>query len=214
VYSSFQEASIALNLFSDETEAEYCFTEAVETLQTPYQLRLLFVHLLTNDCISLPLMIWDKFKTTFSQDFYHSNGRNWSPVFSSTLLQISANLREHGKSPENYGLPQPDLSGNEVSADLQRWSFQIPQLLSAVQYALTIFTAEQRLIFDSVCNAIENNHPLYLFIDGKAGRRKTFLVNTLCSQVRSHGGIVLATATSGLPPNCILAEGQRTQRSR
>ena len=38
LHSTFQEACIALNLFSDETEAEYCFTEAIESLHTPYQL--------------------------------------------------------------------------------------------------------------------------------------------------------------------------------
>jgi len=35
-YQTFQEACIALGLFSDETEVEYCFAEAIESLQTPY----------------------------------------------------------------------------------------------------------------------------------------------------------------------------------
>jgi hypothetical protein len=38
IYATFQDACIALNLFSDETEAEYCFAEAVETMQTPFQM--------------------------------------------------------------------------------------------------------------------------------------------------------------------------------
>jgi len=209
--SSFQEACIALNLFSDETEAEYCLTEAVESLRTPYQIRLLFLHLLTNDCVASPLTIWDKFRSALSEDFFHSNGRNWSSAFSTALLQISTNLREHGKSPEDYGLPQPDIFGNEVTAELQRWSSQIPQFLSAVQHALTIFTTEQRAIFDSVCNAIDSNYPLCLFVDGKAGRGKMFLVNALCSQIRGHGGIVLATATSGFAAQ--LYPGGRTTHS-
>jgi hypothetical protein len=183
-------------LFSSEIEAKYCLTEAVESLRTPYQMCLLFTHLLTNDCVSLPLTVWDKFRNTLSEDFYCSNGVNWLPTFIRSLLQISVNLQEYGKTPEDYGLPQPDLPGNEVIAEIQRWSSHISQHLSAVQHALNIFTPEQRVIFDSVCNAIKSNQPLHLFICGKAGRGKTFLVNALCSQVRGHRGIVLATAMS------------------
>jgi hypothetical protein len=172
---------------------------------------LLFIHLLTNDCVSSPLTVWDKFRNAFSEDFYYSNGGDWLLVFTSSLLQISANLREHGKTPEDYGLPQPDLPGNEVMAEIQRWSSHIPQHLSAVQHALSVFTAEQQVIFDSICNAIELGQSLRLFIDGKAGRGKTFLVNALCSQVRGHGGIVLAMATSGFAAQ--LYPGGRTTHS-
>jgi hypothetical protein len=211
VYPSFQEASIALNLFSDETEAEYCLNEAIGSLRTPYQMRLLFVHLLTNDCITSPLTIWEKFKNALSEDFYFSNDQRWSSAFTDSLLQISANLREHGKTPGDYGLPQPESCGNEVTAEIQRWSSQIPQLLSTAQYALTIFTPEQRHIFELVHTAIESNNPLCLFVDGKAGRGKTFLVNALCSQVRGHGRIALATATSGFAAQ--LYPGGRTTHS-
>ena len=211
IHSSFQEASIALNLFSDETEAEYCLTEAVESLRTPFQLRLLFVHLLTNDCITSPLTIWEKFRDALSEDFYHLNSRDWLPVFSSALLQISTNLREYGKTPNDYGLPQLKPPGNEVVTEIQRWSSQVPQLLSEVRHALTIFTPEQRDIFELVCNAIESRYPLLLFVDGKAGRGKTFLVNALCSQVRGHTEIVLATATSGFAAQ--LYPGGRTTHS-
>jgi PIF1-like helicase len=211
IYHSFHEAAIALNLFTDETEAEYCLTEAVESLRTPYQMRLLFIHMLTNDCVTSPLTIWEKFRNSLSEDFYFSNGRDWWQAFSEALLQISANLQEHGKTPEDYGLPQPERFGNEIIAESQRWSPQIPQLLSAAQYALSVFTPEQRQIFDLVWNAIELDQPLRLFVDGRAGRGKTFLVNSLCSQVRGHGGIVLATASSGFAAQ--LYPGGRTTHS-
>ncbi|KAJ6611585.1 hypothetical protein B0H10DRAFT_1809232, partial [Mycena sp. CBHHK59/15] len=34
------------------------------------------------------------------------------------------------------------------------------------------------------------------FVDGKAGRRKTTLVNVLCDMLRSMGRIVILTATA------------------
>ena len=211
LYTSFQAACVALNLFSDETEAEYCFTEAVEALYTPHQMRLLLIHMLTNECITTPAAIWAKFQQALSEDFHVSNGGNWDLAFSSALLEIAGCLREYGKEPQDYGLPQPDYVGNEVIAEIQRWSSQIPQLLSAAEQALMLFNVEQLRIFEIVWNAVQQDQPLCIFIDGKAGRGKTYLVNSLCSQIRGHGKIVLATATSAFAAQ--LYPGGRTTHS-
>ena len=211
LYPSFQDACIALNLFSNETEAEYCFTEAIESLHTPHQIRLLLIHMLTNECITAPAAIWEKFQQPLSKDFHISNGGNWSLAFSSALLEIAQHLREYGREPQEYGLPQPNYIGNEAAAEIQRWSSNIPWLLSAAEQALVLFNPEQRMIFDTVWNAVQQNLPLCLFIDGKAGRGKTFLVNSCCSQVRGYGKIVLATATSAFAAQ--LYPGGRTTHS-
>jgi hypothetical protein len=211
LYSTFQEACIALNLFSDETEAEYCFTEAIESLHTPYQLRLLLIHMLSNNCITAPATIWDKFKQSLSEDFHVCNGRNWNLAFSSALVEIAGHLREYGREPKDYGLPQPSYIGNEVAAEIQRWSPDIPQLLSAAEQALVLFNPEQKRIFDIIWNAVLQSLPLCIFIDGKAGRGKTYLVNALCSQARGHEKIVLATATSAFAAQ--LYPGGRTTHS-
>ena len=211
LYPSFQGACLALNLFSDETEAEYCFAEAVESLRTPHQMRLLLIHMLTNECVTTPAAIWAKFQQPLSEDFHVSNGGNWNLAFSSALLEIAGRLREYGKEPQDYGLPQPDYTGNEVIAEVQRWLSHVPQLLSAAVQALTLFNTEQLDIFEIVWNAVQWNQPLCIFIDGKAGRGKTYLVNALCSQVRGHEKIVLATATSAFAAQ--LYPGGRTTHS-
>ena len=50
-----------------------------------------------------------------------------------------------------------------------------------------------------------------MFVDGKAGRGKTFLVNTLCAWVRAEGRIALPTATSAFAAQ--LYPGGRTTHS-
>ena len=80
---------------------------------------LLFVHMLTNECISTPAAIWEKFKQAFFEDFYLSNGHNWNLTFSTALLKIVGNLYEHGKTPDCYGLPQLEYTGTEVFVKLQ-----------------------------------------------------------------------------------------------
>jgi len=69
VHPSFQAACIALGLFADKDEAQVCMQEAIDTLRTPQQLRILFVHLLTNSCISTPLEFWNEFQYKISEDF-------------------------------------------------------------------------------------------------------------------------------------------------
>ncbi|KAI0779786.1 PIF1-like helicase-domain-containing protein, partial [Fomes fomentarius] len=56
--------------------------------------------------------------------------------------------------------------------------------------------AEQYGIYTEIMDAVTNRKPLCAFVDGKAGRGKTFLVNTICNKLRSEGHIVLPTATS------------------
>ena len=211
VYSTFQEVCISLNIFPDKTEAEYCFIEAIEGLRTPMQIRYLYIHMLTNDCIPFPADIWQRFRNALSEDFYFSNGQNWDLAYSTALLEIAGNLREYGKDPQGYCLPHPENIGDEVVAEIQRWSSQIPSLLSMAEHALALFNTEQSLIFQTIWSAILFKQPLCAFVDGKAGRGKTFLVNALCSQVRGHGGIVLATASSAFAAQ--LYPGGRTTHS-
>jgi hypothetical protein len=68
-YPTFQAAATEMGLFADEDEGEYSMNEAVETLQTPHQMRLLFVHLLMNDCVDTPAAMWNTFRRELSLDF-------------------------------------------------------------------------------------------------------------------------------------------------
>ena len=70
---------------------------------------------------------------------------------------------------------------------------------------------EQRSIYNIILDAVHFGQPHVAFIDGPAGRGKTFLVNALCAQLRAEGRIVLPTATSGYAAQ--LYPGGRTTHS-
>jgi len=72
-------------------------------------------------------------------------------------------------------------------------------------------TPEQSAIFDAIINAVTNNVSLLTFVDGKAGRGKTFLINAVCNKVRAMGRIVLPTATAAFAAH--LYPGGRTTHS-
>jgi len=72
-------------------------------------------------------------------------------------------------------------------------------------------TPEQASIFDCIVNAVSSNASLLAFVDGKAGRGKTYLVNTICNKVHSLGQIVLPTTTATFAAH--LYPGGRTTHS-
>ena len=211
VHPSFQAACIALGLFTDRNEAQVCMQEAVETFRTPQQLRILFVHLLTNSCISTPLQFWTDFRYEIAKDFISDSRGDIERGCNDALKTLGSLLQSHGKYLSDYGLPQPITHDNEVERELRRWSSQTTALQLQVHAGLSAFTPEQRDIFLQVQYAILNNEPLLMFVDGKAGRGKTFLVNTLCAWVRSTGRIALPTATSAFAAQLYL--GGKTTHS-
>jgi hypothetical protein len=210
-YPTFQEAAIALGIFAHESEAEYSFLEAIHNLRTPRELRFLFIHLLTNDCIHTPINIWNKFHINLSQDFILGNQNNVGLGINLALNELGTNLEEYGKTLSDYSLPQPTTITHELIHEINRWSSQSQPLLQRSISAAALFNAEQTSISNRIIQAMANNEPLMMFIDGKAGRGKTFLVNTLCDWVRGQGHVVLPTATSAFAAQ--LYAGGRTTHS-
>jgi hypothetical protein len=68
-FPTYQEATTELGLFANENESEYGLMEAIQSLKTPRQLQLLFVHLLVNDCVPTPLAHWKIFQENFALDY-------------------------------------------------------------------------------------------------------------------------------------------------
>jgi len=170
--------------------------EAVDTFRTPYQLRILFIHLLTNSCVNTPLQLWAEFRHKISEDFILDAMGDVEQGCSKALMQLGTFLQSHGKRLDNYGLLHPIPNSNEVQRELRRWASQAALFQQQVHAGWSTFNPEQRDIFLQVQFAILNNEPLLMFVDGKAGRGKTFLVNVLCAWVRASGRIALPTATS------------------
>ncbi|KAJ7791542.1 hypothetical protein B0H14DRAFT_3500302 [Mycena olivaceomarginata] len=92
-YSTFQDVVIQPGLFADTNEATYAMLEAVQTLRTPRQLRLLFVHLLVNDCVDSPITMWDTFQNELSYDFL-LRANNIIPMGLNSALEELSQLPE------------------------------------------------------------------------------------------------------------------------
>jgi hypothetical protein len=211
VCTSFQEAASRLGLFADDNEATYAMSEAVHTLRTPRQLRMLFVHLLVNDCVPLPLDVWSMFQAQLIQDFeIHRNG-SVDLAVNDALIAIGSSLEEHGRTLDDFGLPQPTIFSSEVEHELERWGAMSRDLNERASRNERRLNPEQRVIYEDIVNTILNEEQGLWFIDGKAGRGKTFLIRCLCDRLRSLKHIVLATATTAFA--ALQYDGGRTTHS-
>jgi hypothetical protein len=195
-YPTFQEAATELGLFANEQEAEYALVEAIQSLKTPRQLRLLFVHLLVNDCVPTPLALWETFQESFALDYTLRNNNALDTGLNHTLQEIGQCLEEYGKTLSDYSLPEPMSYGREVEHELAKWASDRDGLSLRADLAAGTFEPEQRHIYDLIVDAIIENQPLWIFIDGQAGTGKTYLIQTICDKIRSLGHIVIPTATS------------------
>ncbi|KAI0930671.1 hypothetical protein AcW1_010284 [Taiwanofungus camphoratus] len=189
-----QDPSNSFGLSLEDLKAEHALREAVQMLKTPHQLRLFFVHLLVNDFVNSPISTWRAFRDAFAQD-YILESDNINIGINQALEEIGRCLEEHGKSLGVYGLPEPSFHSREVEHELSQWD-DLEMLAARAATAASKFNSEQYQIYAEIIDAVLNERPLCAFVDGKAGRGKTFLVNAICYKLRSLGRIVLPTATS------------------
>ena len=182
-------------LLSDGHKAEHALTEAIQSLKSSDQLRSFFVHLLVNDHVASPITMWNTFQDALAHDFILRHD-NVNLGVNETLQELNRALEEHGRSLTHYGLPQPAFHSREVEMELEKWEGQLDMLAARSATAVSKLNKEQYGIYKEIMDAVMHKRSLCAFVDGKAGRGKTFLVNTICNKLRSEGHIVLPTATS------------------
>ena len=69
----------------------------------------------------------------------------------------------------------------------------------------------QKFAFDSVIDSVYNNKVQLFFLNGLAGRGKTFCHTSICHKSRGDGKIVLCVPSSGIA--ALLLQGEQTAHS-
>ena len=102
----------------------------------------------------------------------------------------------------------------------QKWGHRTPNsLLQAEQYDIdkiatlvdkqrVIFNPEQATAFDAILESITNNQSYLFFIDTTGGCGKTFLCNTIATEIRRREQVVLCIASSRIA--VLLLNSERT----
>ena len=202
LHPSFRQAASALGLLEDDEEWENCMTETAFTA-SPNQMRQLFATLLLFCNTSSPSTLWDTFKHQLAEDFYHQRYGAERPANDESctdmaLTEIARLLAQHKKSLKDFELPEPTM--DELPAANECYNRTEQHEMSVNRQAQ--MNADQRSAFSSIMNAINSSNPSSIdnvfFIDGPGGTGKTFLYNTLLSEVRGLGLTAIPVASSGI----------------
>merc|ERR1711942_121872 len=79
--------------------------------------------------------------------------------------------------------------------------FNVSELANEADQSYSMYTDEQRAVYDTVINAMTERAPLRLYINAKGGCGKTFILNGILKKLRSleaGGCVTLAMASTGI----------------
>ena len=129
--------------------------------------------------MTTPLAHWE----TFALDYTLQNNNALDIGLDHVLQEIVQCLEEYGKTLSGYGLLELMSYGCEVEHELAKWALDHDGLSLQADAAADTFNPEQRLIYDEIIAAVIEGQPLQIFINGKAGTGKTYLVQTICNKI-------------------------------
>ncbi|KAL0830677.1 hypothetical protein ABMA28_002814 [Loxostege sticticalis] len=206
-HPTFHAACKARHLLDDDNNWDETLAEAVVS-DSPSRLRHLFAVMLVFCGLSNPLELWEKYQRHFSEDFLHAV-RNNEPLNSSVhdyderAVNNCLNALQHvvitigGNSLSQYGLPTPPQSPriNREYAEETNYS---ETAMAFINDNLHKLTYEQKVIYEKIIRSVEMQLGEIFFLDAPGGTGKTFLTSNLLAEVRRHGKIALAVASSGI----------------
>jgi hypothetical protein len=139
IYLTFQEAAVAMGLFSDNNEGKVAFLELLSLGVTPSRLRWTFC-LLAMDGNPMKA-IWDDHQGALSEDFRLRRlreGRSATPdlILNDALCELQEVLGGLGSSLGHIGLPDPVNRHREVEEEIALWKAD-PYDLQSFESSLT-----------------------------------------------------------------------------
>ena len=219
ICSTYKDVCTELGLLSDDKEWQRILEESAVTRMCP-QIRELFVTILIFCHPSDPLLLFNEFWGTWTDDFEQRSHRDQRILTENqkktmVLLDLDLRLQSFESNLSAHGLPVPSMddlaqvesvTSTEPAIIREELDYNVEELVSSVQEKIPMFTEEQSTIFSTVIDAVKNGDSLQVFIDARGGCGKTFLLNTILKSVRSMeagGCTALAMATTGIAANLL-----------
>lgn len=219
LYPTFREACLMRGLLADDGEWRQCLAEASH-MQTGKQLRQLFATILLFCEPAEPARLWDDFRYHICDDLEyrlttlgHAQPSE-EDIYDYGLYLLDGLLRQSGRALSTFAMPLPSQNwdiqvGNPRIVEQLSYDCEEERLLAAQR--IPAFNSNQLASFDEIMASVRDETGGLFFLNGPGGTGKTFVYNTICHEVRSHGWIALCVASSGIAS--LLLRGGRTAHS-
>ncbi|PAV78888.1 hypothetical protein WR25_13196 [Diploscapter pachys] len=195
---TFKEACKAMGLLDDNIQWEAYFEEAKD-YASPFQLRELFVSVITHGENVDVKEIWERFKEYFAEDY----NRNYEEevAIRRALVEIEKQLENVGDSVEKYGIPKPNMTEFEndlpwdPNEEMQKGETMRAAMNPAQESVIAYILEKLQELQDA---SLQNG---CVFIDGPGGSGKTYTYRTLCHLLRGMGIRYKTAAWMGIAAN-------------
>ncbi len=220
VYLTFREACEAHGLLENDEQWISTLEEAA-FCSSPRSLRQLLAILIHVSQVPNPLDLWNQFRDDLCEDFLLSRRRTHGDQnltfrqqdYDEGLYDLGDRLAVlGGSSLEAYGLPTPRsarITMPRVIAEHQDFDIDEMQRLTIANESR--LNDEQRRVYDEVLDSVSSESGKMFFLYASGGTGKTFLLNTILTNLRSRSAVALAVASSGIAAT--LLPGGRTAHS-
>ncbi|KAF7815066.1 uncharacterized protein G2W53_029035 [Senna tora] len=211
----YDDACYTMGLLDDDKEYIDGITEASRWSSGVY-LRKLFSTLLIHNTIARPVAVGNKLGCIYQikyicLDLQLDDGR----VKDIALAEIEKILISKGRSLADYPpmpLPNDALLCNSDNIMMSEELNYDREFLRTQHSQFSSLTSEQRNIYNMIIDAINRSEGGVFFVNEFGGSGKTFIWNTMTTELCGWGEIVLVVASNGIASQLI--PGGRTTHSR
>ena len=135
-------------------------------------------------------------------------------IFNQALIMIEdLAIQMCGKNLNQLGLPAPERSADDClnSEVLRESTYETAVLEQTINDGLPNLVQDQKIAYEGILAAINQEQGGFFFLDAPGGTGKTFLINLILARVRLDSKVILAVASSGIAAT--LLAGGRTAHS-
>lgn len=197
ICKSFQDAAIKEGFVDDSLAAKLCFCEFRE-LQTPSELRTLFVTLTLNGYPTLLILDDDNDVLRMMADYLDDNQNNYNLCHRLLMLDLDRRFKASNHRLSEYGIAEPQSIISETEFMRMKYNCQIQLQLFHDLIVASPFTYEMQSLFNMIMDAVHNDRQELHVLQGQGGSGKSTFVKSLMAYVRSKDMIALGCASTGL----------------
>jgi hypothetical protein len=202
---TFQEAAMARNLFEGTNEMAYCIEEHISLYSAPERLRFLFAQLMT-EVPGPAVESWNQFQHHLISDLVEEYGLEHGKNMA--LAAIERFLRARGTSLKEHGLTFDFETSSELDEEIQHFGPRHHELSERSISMRETLNVDQQTVYGTLLRAFqalqnpdsneEEAQINFYYIDGKAGRGKSYVAKIFVDGLRSSGHVVIVVGTTAL----------------
>ena len=155
--------------------------------------------------------LWSDFHTQLCPPGEQSSSTLVNRCRQKALRDIADRIKCFDKTMSDFGLPEPAETETELAHEVEQFrpaTGATPNVLrdelqqkfnQEIVPALNAADAtEQRALFHRIVNAVMSNEGAQIYVGGKSGRGKTWLINAVTTYLRLRGKVVVCCASTGI----------------